>query len=450
LRKFIKKRMVKNSVELNIRPLCLIYISVLLLFFSSMCCAKAAPPKLDNRFSPIAEQNQQQLHELLVFTFDQKYAVYSRKRKDVNYTVPTGYEVYFLKREIQALVDMWKATGDKGYLKKALERTRKAIHDGMNNRQPLWHGRKYIGSYPCYLNADVVDEKNPGHSKLYDIQAAYAFMLVASELNKAGMDGWESIADFVEVNLIEKWLYRDYEITKGSQLAQEMIQSGEIVLKKMCSVRDQREMFGSVCLYMHDINRKTYPYLKWAKLLCKIYLSERESLSVEIKEDVYLSELYPKDWGVINNHKTGGLLWYWSMKNTPPFLMDTSHANRTAWFACEAYEHGLITSEHLKRFVNTLKHQIWKKDKPGFYFANMIDGTDPRIKSQGPGQRGNIWFGWHRLAAYDEELEDLFISMAYDLTNGGPNIADGTLNKFQRMAPMCLMAWGARLISGRD
>jgi hypothetical protein len=63
---------------------------------------------------------------------------------------------------------------------------------------------------------------------------------------------------------------------------------------------------------------------------------------------------------------------------------------------------------------------------------------------------GSIWFGWHRLAAYDQELKDLFVSLAYDLSNGGPNIEDGTLNKIKRMAPECLIAWGARLIRQYD
>jgi hypothetical protein len=44
-------------------------------------------------------------------------------------------------------------------------------------------------------------------------------------------------------------------------------------------------------------------------------------------------------------------------------------------------------------------------------------------------------------------LKDLFISLAYDLTNGGPNIPKGAQNKAMEEAPLCFYAWAARLLS---
>ena len=73
------------------------------------------------------------------------------------------------------------------------------------------------------------------------------------------------------------------------------------------------------------------------------------------------------------------------------------------------------------------------------------------MESKGSVQYGNVWLGWHRLAVYDDELKDLFISMAYDLTSGGNPFAEGTLNKSKRMAPMCLIACGICLLpSGKS
>ena len=63
----------------------------------------------------------------------------------------------------------------------------------------------------------------------------------------------------------------------------------------------------------------------------------------------------------------------------------------------------------------------------------------------GPGLKGNIWFGWHRLAAYDDTLKDLYISIAYDLTNGGPNVIGQ--NKAMKEAQLCFFAWAARLLA---
>jgi hypothetical protein len=57
-----------------------------------------------------------------------------------------------------------------------------------------------------------------------------------------------------------------------------------------------------------------------------------------------------------------------------------------------------------------------------------------------------MWFGWHRLAAYDDDLMTLFISLAYDLTNGGPNMPLSQ-NKTMEEAPLCFYAWAARLLA---
>jgi len=47
------------------------------------------------------------------------------------------------------------------------------------------------------------------------------------------------------------------------------------------------------------------------------------------------------------------------------------------------------------------------------------------------------------------DLEDLFLSIAYDLTDGGPNLPRGAQNKTMQDAPLCLEAWAARLLSAQ-
>jgi hypothetical protein len=103
----------------------------------------------------------------------------------------------------------------------------------------------------------------------------------------------------------------------------------------------------------------------------------------------------------------------------------------------------------LNNLIVSFKKNIWATQKGPFYFNNFIDGTDPAYgEGMGPGRKGNVWFGWHRLAAYDNNLRDLFISIAYDLTNGGPNVMGQ--NKGMTEAPLCLIAWAARLTSTQN
>ncbi len=116
--------------------------------------------------------------------------------------------------------------------------------------------------------------------------------------------------------------------------------------------------------------------------------------------------------------------------------------------AAKAYSKGLIDRAVLDGLANTLRYRIWAPEKGPFYFNNYVDGSDCDLGGLRPGRGGNIWFGWHRLAAYHPDLEELFLAVAYDLTNGGPNLPDGAQNKTMNEAPLCLEAWAARLLAG--
>lgn len=146
----------------------------------------------------------------------------------------------------------------------------------------------------------------------------------------------------------------------------------------------------------------------------------------------------------------GGYTWllipnYETDKLVP--AIDTSHGNRTAWLAARAYAEDLVDRTVVDGLLNTLAFQIWAPEKGPFYFNNYADGTDGDLDGLGPGRGGNVWFGWHRLATYDPELEALFLRLACDLTDGGPSLPDGAQNKTMANARLCLEAWGVRLLA---
>jgi len=402
--------------------------------------------ELSSNYSPIVSEENDLLKKRLVQSFDLKYAIYSSQRKQINYATSQA-EIYYLKRELQGLVDMWYATNNKKYLEYAYVLIQKAMNDAISNSTELINSARGTkrGIWPCFFHKAVM--RTGGHSQLYDIQAGIGFMIVARAMEKEKLAGWENIVSFVENFLVDKWLWIDEKIDINSKDAQVMVDSGIIVLKYIEAARDKREQFASICMDLAILGKRNYPYGKWANLLSHMYLDVKQDKLDLYAEDATLEKYYPKDWGTVVNKETGGLVWYWTKDL---IIEDTSHANRTVWLAARAYDEGIIDENLLNGFVNTLKKQIWKKEKDGFYFGNYIDGRDDSVGKTKPGQRGNVWFGWHRLAAYDEELEDLFVSMAYDLTNEGHLFADGTLNKSKRMAPMCLIAWGARLLCKKE
>ena len=104
----------------------------------------------------------------------------------------------------------------------------------------------------------------------------------------------------------------------------------------------------------------------------------------------------------------------------------------------------ILAASSVADFKN--KINILAARKGPFYFNNFIDGSDRRRPGLGSGCGGNVWFGWHRLAAYDNAVKDLFLSLAYDLTNGGPNMPLSQ-NKTMENAPLCFYAWAARLLA---
>ena len=393
-------------------------------------------PSLNSQYSPLAEQNRQALFDRLVEAFDQYYANNFPASRDIS----NDFRFYFFRQELQAFVDMYHATDNVNYLQTAKDLALKAISDAKNNVKPLYHHSDNRGDFPTF-NRSGAPYVFPRHGtelwsgQLNDFQGAAGLMLVATTLKNHGVSGWREIADFVEQNIVEKWLYyrpaRNQAHYTGSQ-------SRTYLLGMLDTARDKREHFADICLQLNALGYDKYPYRNWAEFLFEIYLQKRESRSQPYPYAEY-RRLVPTNWGVYPQ-ANGALVWRWTSRNTIP---DTSHANRTVWIAAEAYETGLIDADLMDGFVLTLKRNIWNPQKGTFFFNDNIDGS---LRQDAPGQRGNVWFGWHRLAAYDNDLKDLFISLAYDLTNGGPNITPSNAqNRTFPEAPLCFFAWAARL-----
>ena len=405
-------------------------------------------PELKQQASPLDQANRPLLLKRFIAAFDREYAKNVRKNKSKD--LSDDMAVYYLRQELQALVDMWRATGESGYLEQADNRVIKAMADANSNQRPLLRHNRPRGTWPCFF-LKKAKEQTGGHNQLCDFQGAAGFLMVADALKLAGQDGWKDIADFVEQKIVEKWLF--YAPSIKSEYFQGP-RSKAYLLGILNTARDIREHFAVICMDLNKLGYHKYPYRQWAECLTNLYAGFRSDLRQSPPKDWGLGRQSPSDWGVLPRESTGGYVWYfipdWRRKGKTAVL-DTAHANRTAWLAARAYHEGLIDKAGLDMFMKTFKKHIWKPQKNPFYFTNFVDGSDvvyndPKHGKLAPGYKGHVWFGWHRLAAYDNAVKYLFLSLAYDLTNGGPNMPSSQ-NKTMANAPPCFYAWAARLLA---
>jgi len=410
-----------------------------LLLAAFYACAMSAQDheqltSLDPGYPPLAEENREALHKRLVQYFNLRYG---QKLPPEKRDLADGYKIYFLRRELQALIDMYRATDEQNYLNTAKNIVHEAIYQAKANPKPLLRHGKTRGIWPCFYYSKL-QKATGGHCQLDDFQGSTGFLMVARALKQAQMTGHAEITEFVEKNIVEKWLqYQPYQ--KSDYLGPDW---PEYLMAALQGARDKREHFACICMDLHDLGASAYPYEKWAKLLTRLYLAERPCENSPLPENINIKRNVPNNWGVIKTSEYPGYVWRWTRNR---IIQDTSHANRTVWLACKAYENNYIDRDRLTNFIKTLKSQIWAPEKAAFYFNNYIDGRDEPYSQMGRGRKGNVWFGWHRLAAYDQSLKDLFISMAYDLTNNAEGFPHLAQNVRMENAPLCLTAWAARL-----
>lgn len=389
-------------------------------------------------------ESQSQLFERLVVSFDQTYSDHTTENQDR--ALNDGMTVYYLRRELQALVDMWRATGDTAYLQFAKSLTLQAIDEATVNRRPLiWHD-EFRGDWPCFY-LSTVEAQTGGHNQLCDFQGSVGFLMVARALREIKDPAACEITAFVERQVVEKWLYYKPSITPGHMQGPKSFRN---VLAILNTGRDVREHFACLCLDLYELRSRRYDYREWAQRLIDLYLALRYEPNEPAPDSDGIEHLIADTWGLFPQIAEEGYTWllvpnYETGKSLP--AIDTSHGNRTAWLAARAYAEGLVDETALNGLINTLEFQIWAPEKGPFYFNNYTDGTDGELNGLGPGRGGNVWFGWHRLAMYDADLHALFLCLAYDLTDGGPNLPDHAQNKTMANAPLCLEAWGARVLA---
>ncbi len=402
-------------------------------------------PSLNPNLPASAEENLPLLYQRLLMAFTGDYETYvtDQSHRDLS----DGMTVYYLRQELQALTDMWRATGDDTYLDLATDLCLQAITAATGNRRPLLHHEESRGDWPCFY-LESVQAQTGGHSQLCDFQGCAGFLNIARILQQLDRPEWEPITDFVEYQVVEKWLYckptvTTWDLTAGPNSAKHL-------LTILNNSRDVREHFACICLDLYRLGRRDYPYDAWAKLLVELYLTPRYDPNQAAPCQDEMPDRIPANWGLFARSTPDGQVWL-AVPNYDPARWsepaDTSHANRVAWLAAKAYAEGFVDSEVIAGLLNTFRCQIWAPDKGPFYFNNFVDGSDGEMDGLSSGRAGNVWFGWHRLAAYDDTLRALFLDMAYDLTAGGQNLPYGAQNKSMVNAQTCLEAWAARLLA---
>lgn len=419
--------------------------STIVVILLTLSCSGAQPsdslPNVDLSVSPLSAENRKPLYARLVAAFDREYERHIQRNERRDFA--EDFKVYYLRQELQALIDMWRATDELSYLEQARKLVRNAIIDAKSNLKPLLANGRQRGTWPCFMS-EAVAEQTGGHNQINDFQGAAGFLMVANAIEQAGQSGWRDIADFVETSIVEKWLMYPHAVWPSRLKGQDSIR---YLLVALHSTRDKREHFATICMDLSALGYDEYPYAQWAQFLTDLYVGIRQELNEPPPKPHQLGHDTPNDWGLIPEEKSGGFTWYYRTSKKDIAILDTSHANRTVWLALKAFHNNMVGRRIVDGLVNTLALQIWKPKQSPFYFANIVDGSDRTVQGMPAGRKGNLWFGWHRLAAYDNELKNLFVSIAYDLTTGGQNIPKGAQNKGMENAPLCFYAWGSRLLS---
>ncbi|MFC1764460.1 hypothetical protein ACFL6U_20625 [Planctomycetota bacterium] len=401
-------------------------------------------PALNPQYSPIANQNRMLLFDRLVAAFDQTYLANLEKTGKNSLAADSSF--YYLRQELQALIDMWQATKKPVYIEQASLRAAQALLDARNAPRPLlWHNQSR-GEWPCFFYKQV-EQQTGGHSQLNDFQGATGLLMVATALKEANLPGWDILATQVQEQIVRKWMTYQPSVTHEQLQGP---QSPATLLTVLNSGRDKREHFAVMCLDLYQLGKTLYPYQAWGTLLTQLYAGPRADRSTAPPHAALLGPAVPPDWGLTPHAPHNGLIWYYITGREQPLqIMDTSHGNRTVWLACRGVAEGILARDQRDGLMRTLKLQIWNPQKGPFYFNNCVDGSNPTVQRMSPGLKGNLWFGWHRLAAHDMALRNLFLSIAYDLTRAGEFLPARSQNKTMVEAQLCYFAWGARLLASR-
>jgi len=249
--------------------LCSIYISVVICSASE---SNEPLPELNSQASPLDKINRDLLLKRLIAAFDRKYAAHIQKNKSKN--LSEDMAVYYLRQELQALIDIWRATGKSSYLEQANNLVIRAMTDAKSNQRPLLLHNRTRGTWPCFFLKSA-ESQTGGHNQLCDFQGSAGFLMVADALKQAGLNGWKDIADFVEKDIVEKWFFYTPEVKPEHFQGNK----SEIYLLSVLNIaRDIREHFAVICMDLNKLGYQKYPYQQWARFLTNLYIGARSDL----------------------------------------------------------------------------------------------------------------------------------------------------------------------------
>ena len=237
--------------------------------------------------------------------------------------------VYHLQRELQACVDMWRATGSSTYLEQATDLALCAVEEARENPRPLmWHGESR-GEWPCFY-LDTVAAQTGGHSQLCDFQGAAGFLSCGpGPATSSTCPTSRQIADFVEQDIVRKWLYYKPSIKPEHLTGPESrhVPPGRPELR-----RAVREHFACICLDLHAMGYDSYPYRDWAKLLIDLYLTPRYDPGQPAPYEDLMPERIPRDWGLPVVTTADGVVWL-----SIPDLDPNNPTGRAGHLACQPH-----------------------------------------------------------------------------------------------------------------
>ncbi len=141
---------------------------------------------MDPSISPLDPNNHTLLFNRLVAAFDRSYARHLKTNAQKDLAEDLAF--YYLRQELQALIDMWRATSDPAYLDQAEKRAIQAMADARANVRPLlWHNQPR-GQWPCFF-LKKVESQTGGHNQINDFQGAAGLLMVAQALKQGRGNG---------------------------------------------------------------------------------------------------------------------------------------------------------------------------------------------------------------------------------------------------------------------
>ena len=265
--------------------------------------------------------------------------------KCMDYALSGGHsqEYYYLAWQLDAVIQIWQATGDNAYLDDALKIIETCISKATSVR-----GGQYLGWSVTDLDSDFFVKHG---SYLYE---SYLFRFVATLLrimhqspNLREMDDYQSryenILEFTEVNIFEKWYTKSPE-------------------------HDE--------MYLLNAHMSSH----FARIGMELYIIKGDPVYKEVFDNISFKGLPNRNGANLrdqlhSNPKVPSA-YTWASKWDSPRVQDTSHGSDIVSFWVTAYENDMYwNKDDIDALISTLNDVVWTVDEPLMFTAN-VDGTD--------------------------------------------------------------------------